>query len=74
MAEEVKNVITDEQVNATVKRVEELTKVRAELSSLKDELAAHQKDLANAEKIFGAGSNEYELQKGHVENTTSRIE
>ena len=73
MTKEVKNVITDEQVNATVKRVEELNQARTELASLNDELAAHQKDLANAEKVFGVGSNEYELQKGHVENTTEQI-
>ncbi len=74
MAEEVKNVITDEQVNATVERVKELVKVRAELVTLKEELAGHQKDLANAETVFGVGSKEYELQKGHVDNTTSQIE
>lgn len=74
MAEEVKNVITDEQVNATVERVKELVKVRTELVTLKEELAGHQKDLANAETVFGVGSKEYELQKGHVDNTTSQIE
>ena len=57
-----------------MKRVEELNKVRLELSSLKEELVAHQKDLANAEKVFGVKSDEYALQKGHVENTTSQIE
>ena len=73
MAEEIKNV-TEEQIDAAVKRVEELIKVRTELVSLKEELVAHQKDLANAETVFGVGSKEYELQKGHVENNTSRIE
>jgi len=74
MSEEVKNVVTDEQVTAAVKRVEELQKVRAEIVSLKEELLAHQKDLANAEKVFGVGSKEYELQKGHVEGTQTRID
>jgi len=74
MAEEVKNVITDEQVNATVKRVEDLMKARTELSSLKEELVAHQKDMTNAEKVFGVTSDEYALQKGHVDNTTFQIE
>ena len=74
MEEEVKVVVTDEQVAATVKRVEELNKFRTEVTSLKEELLAHQKDLANAETVFGVGSKEYELQKGHVDNTTSRIE
>lgn len=74
MAEEVKVVITDEQVSEAIKRVEELQKVRAEVVSLKEELVAHQKDLANAETVFGVGSNEYELQKGHVDNTLSHIE
>lgn len=74
MAEEVKNVVTDVQVTEAVKRVEELQKVRAEVASLKDELIAHQKDLVNAEKVFGVGSSEYELQKGHVDGTTTRIE
>lgn len=74
MSEEVKNVITDEQVTAAVKRVEELQKVRAEIVSLKEELLAHQKDFANAEKVFGVGSKEYELQKGHVEGTQTRID
>lgn len=74
MSEEVKNVVTDEQVTAAVKRVEELQKVRAEIVSLKEELLAHQKDLANAEKVFGVGSKEYELQKGHVDGTQTRID
>jgi hypothetical protein len=74
MSEEVKNVVTDEQVTAAVKRVEELQKVRAEIVSLKEELLAHQKDFANAEKVFGVGSKEYELQKGHVEGTQTRID
>lgn len=74
MSEEVKNVVTDEQVTAAVKRVEELQKVRAEIVSLKEELLAHQKDLANAEKVFGVDSKEYELQKGHVDGTQTRID
>ena len=74
MSKEVKNVVTDEQVTAAVKRVEELQKVRAEIVSLKEELLAHQKDFANAEKVFGVGSKEYELQKGHVEGTQTRID
>ena len=72
MAEEL-NVITDEQVTAAVKRVEELQNVRTEIASLKEELLAHQKDLANAETVFGVGSKEYGLQKGHVDGTTERI-
>lgn len=74
MAEEVKNVITDEQIAEAVKRVEELQKNRTELASLKEELVAHQKDLKNAETVFGVGSKEYELQRGHVDSTNSRIE
>ena len=73
MAEELK-VVTEEQVTAVVKRVGDLNAARAELNNLKDELAVHQKDLANAERVFGVGSNEYQLQQGHVENTTSQIE
>lgn len=72
MAEELK-VVTEEQIAAVVKRVGELNAARAEINSLKEELVAHQKDLANAEKIFGVGSNEYLLQRGHVENTETRI-
>ena len=53
MSEEVKNVVTEEQVTAAVKRVEELQKTRAEIVSLKEELLAHQKDFANTEKVFG---------------------
>lgn len=74
MAEEVKVVVTDEQIAEAVKRVEELQKNRTELTSLKEELVAHQKDLKNAETVFGVGSKEYELQKGHVDSTNSRIE
>ena len=74
MSEEVKNVVTEEQVTAAVTRVEELKKTRAEIVSLKEELLAHQKDFANAEKVFGVGSKEYELQKGHVDGTQSRID
>ena len=35
MAEEVKNVITDEQVKSTVDRVSELKKSRTEINNLK---------------------------------------
>lgn len=73
MAEELK-VVTEEQVTAVVKRVGELNAARAEVNSLRDELVAHQKDLANAEKVFGVGSNDYQLQKGHVEDTEKRID
>ena len=73
MAEELKNV-TEEQISAAVKRVGELQKVRADIASFREELIAHQKDLANAETIFGVGSNEYELQKEHVNRTESLIE
>ena len=74
MAEEVKNVITDEQVKSTVDRVSELQKARTEINNLKEELLAHQKDLVNAEKVFGVGSSEYELQKGHVDDTQERLD
>ena len=74
MSEEVKNVVTDEQIAEAVKRVEELQKTRGEVASLQEELAAHQKDLVNAEKVFGVGSNEYEIQKGHVDGTLDRID
>ena len=73
MAEEIKK-ITEEQIAEAVKRVEELQKNRTEIASLKDELLVHQKDLANAETVFGANSKEYALQKGHVDSTTERIE
>ena len=73
MAEELKNV-TEERISEVVKRVEELQKVRADIVSFKEELAAHQKDLASAETVFGAGSREYELQKNHVDRTVSLIE
>ena len=71
---EVKNVITDEQVKSTVDRVSELQKARTEINNLKEELLEHQKDLANAEKVFGIGSNEYVLQKGHVDGTQERLD
>jgi len=74
MAEEVKVVVTDEQIADAVKRVEELQKTRTELESIKEELIGHQKDLKNAETVFGVGSKEYELQKGHVDSTNARIE
>lgn len=74
MSEEVKNVITDEQIAEAVKRVEELKKTRGELAALQDELIAHQKDLENAETVFSSNSKEYELQKGHVDSTLKRIE
>lgn len=73
MAEELKNV-TEEQISAAVKRVEELQKVRSDIVSFKEELVAHQKDLASAETVFGVGTKEYELQKDHVDRTLSLIE
>ncbi len=66
--------VTDEEISTVVKRVEELQNLRSELASLNEELVAHQKDLANAETIFGTGSKEYELQVGHVDLNLSRIE
>ena len=74
MSEEVKNVITDEQIAEAVKRVEELKKVRTDVSKYQEELLAHQEDMENAKKVFGVSSSEYELQRGHVENKTSLIE
>ena len=74
MSEEVKNVITDEQIAEAVKRVGELAKTRQEINTYKSELLTHQEDLENAKKVFGVGSSEYELQKGHVDNKTSLIE
>ena len=68
MSEEVKNVITDEQIAEAVKRVGELAKTRQEINTYKSELLTHQEDLENAKKVFGVGSSEYELQKGHVDN------
>ena len=73
MAEELK-VVTDEQIAEAVKRVEELRKLRSNLQTYGDELVEHQKDLANAETVFGTTSKEYALQKGHVDNTTNLIE
>lgn len=73
MAEELK-VVTDEQIAEAVKRVEELKKLRLDLNKYQDELVEHQKDLTNAETVFGTSSKEYSLQKGHVDNTNNLIE
>ena len=73
MAEELK-VVTDEQIAEAVKRVEELKKLRSDLITYQEELVEHQKDLANAETVFGASSKEYALQKGHVDNSNNLIE
>ena len=73
MAEEVK-VVTDEQIAEAVKRIQELKGKRSELASLKEELIAHKRDLANAETVFGKDSKEYKLQEGHVENNVKQIE
>ena len=73
MAEELK-VVTDEQIAEAVKRVEELKKLRSNLITYQEELVEHQKDLANAETVFGASSKEYALQKGHVDNSNNLIE
>ena len=73
MAEEVKNVITDEQIAEAVKRVEELKRTRGEIKSLQEELVAHQTDLDNAIKVFGPDSAESEVQRGHVTGTQDRI-
>lgn len=68
------NVVPEEEITAAVKRVNELQKLRNDVASYKEELLAHKKDLTNAETVFGVGSNEYSIQKGHVDSTTSRIE
>lgn len=73
MSEEVKNVITDEQIAEAVKRVEELVKTRTDLNSFKEELEVREKDLDNALKVFGEKSKEYEVQLGLVEGTQSKI-
>ena len=74
MAEEVKNVITDEQIAEAVKRVEELNKARTDLNSLKEELDVRGKDQENALKVFGPESNEYKVQLELVSGTQNRIE
>ena len=73
MSEEVKNVITDEQIAEAVKRVEELNKARTDLNSLKEELDVRGKDQENALKVFGAESNEYNVQLELVSGTQNRI-
>jgi len=74
MAEEVKNVITDTQIEEAVKRIETLNKTRAEVASLKEELSVRDNDLANAEKVYGTGSKEFEIQKGHFDTVSTKIE
>lgn len=71
MAKKEKNVAVD--IESTVKRVSDLSTARVELNTLNEQLVAHQKDLVNAEKVFGVGSDEYALQKGHVDGTTEQI-
>ena len=48
MAEELKKV-TDEQIEESVKRLEELQNARQEVAKLKGELTQHEEDLKNAE-------------------------
>lgn len=74
MSEEVKNVITDTQIEETVKRIETLNKVRTEVTSLKEELSVRNNDLADAEKVYGIDSKEYGVQKEHLNEVTSKIE
>lgn len=71
MAEEVKNVTVD--IEATVKRIDELNAAREAVSSLGVEIAEHQKDLVNIEKVYGLDSKEYSVKKDRIDFVTNEL-
>lgn len=73
MAEEVKNV-TAEEIDAAVKRIEELKSAREEIQVKTNELVEHQKDLTNIETVYGVESKQYEAKKSLIDLTTTAIE
>lgn len=72
MSENVKSV-TEEQITATVERVKELQNARTELVSLNDELSSRQKDLDDAQTVYGKDSKEYASRLEFVDYTKSKI-
>lgn len=73
MAEEVKKV-TAEQVDAAVKRINDLKNARLDFSSKSEEIEIRQKDLTNAETIYGVASKEYANAKSLLDITFNELE
>lgn len=57
MSKEVKNVVVD--VESTIKRINDLKAARLEVQAKNDEISVRQKDLSNAEVIYGVTSKEF---------------
>lgn len=62
MSENV-NVISQEQIDATVKRIEELGRAKADLEMKNNEVDVHESDLVAIEKTCGVDSNDYNTKK-----------
>lgn len=60
---EIVNVIDQEQIDATVKRIEDFEKSKSELDSKLGEIDVHLADLEAIEKTYGADSKEYSAKK-----------
>lgn len=71
MSKKVK--LTDSSIDDTVKRIEELQKTRTDILAFSDELKVREKDLKDAEVVYGVKSKEYEVQKGHYDDVLKKI-
>ena len=72
MAEEVKNVVVD--VDSTIKRINDLKAARLEVQAKNDEVSVRQKDLTNAETIYGVSSKEFESAKNLFDLAFTELE
>ena len=73
MSEEVKKV-TAEQIDEAVKRINDLKNARLDFSSKSEEIEIRQKDLTNAETVYGVSSKEYANAKSLLDITFNELE
>ena len=71
---ELKKELTSSEVNAVVKRIDELKTSREELAAKSVELDEHRKDLAALEKIYGVGTKESEVKLQLIDLTTKAVD
>lgn len=66
--------LTDVQIQEVVDRINNLQKVRADVSNFKEILATRERDLKDVETVFGTTSTEYADKKSLVEITNKDVE
>ena len=66
--------LTDAQIQEVVDRVNKLQTVRTKIETFKETLVSREKDMNDAEVVFGTSSKEYSSKKELVEYTKGDIE